>query len=111
MKLPNPKAPSTNGGNGGGRDGRGRFTKGNPGGPGNPLGPAIARLRAELVRAVTPSDMRAIAQALIRRARDGDTLATRILFGYLLGRPIEFDVLERIEALERQLEAGKGGAA
>lgn len=101
-------APSTNGSDG--RDHHGRFVQGNPGGPGNPLGPAIARLRAELVKAVTPADVRAIARALIRRARDGDTLATRILFGYVLGRPVEYDVLTRIEALEAELEA-KGGAA
>lgn len=97
MKAP----PSPNGGNGrGGRDGHGRFAKGNPGGPGNPLGKAIARLRSELVTAVKPADVRAIARTLIRRARDGDTFATRILFGYVFGRPLEFDVLERVEALE-----------
>ena len=102
------RAPSTNGGNGSGRDGRGRFVTGNGGGPGNPLGPAVARLRAELVAAVTPADVRAIAQALVQQARGGDTLATRILFSYVLGRPLEFDVLERLESLERELQA-KGG--
>lgn len=102
MKAP-PSPPSPNGGNGrGGRDGRGRFTKGNPGGPGNPLGNSISKLRAELVKAVRPADMRAIARTLIRRARDGDVFAVRILFGYVLGRPMEFDVLERVEALEQQ---------
>ncbi len=96
------RAPSTNGA-GNGRDRRGRFTRGNPGGPGNPLGPAIARLRSELVRAVTLADMRAIARALVRRARDGDTESVRLLWSYTLGRPLEPDIVDRLEALERRL--------
>lgn len=100
------KPPSTNGHDGGGRDRHGRFAKGNPGGPGNPLGAAVARLRAELVKAVRPADVRAIVRALLRQARDGDTDAARLLLSYTLGRPMEPDILERLERLESELPGG-----
>jgi hypothetical protein len=47
--------------------------------------------------------MRAIARGLIRRARDGDNDSVRLLFSYVLGRPLEADILERVESLEREL--------
>lgn len=100
------KPPSTNGHDGGGRDGRGRFAKGNPGGPGNPLGAAVARLRAVLVKAVTPARMQKVADALLRLAENGDTDAARLLLSYTLGRPMEPDILERLERLENELPGG-----
>ncbi|TWT41098.1 hypothetical protein RAS1_37900 [Phycisphaerae bacterium RAS1] len=110
-------APSTNGDDGGGavgpvsgggRDGRGRFATGNPGGPGNPLGPAVAKLRAALIEAVTVRDIRAIAKGLVAKAREGDTLAARVLLGYTLGRPVEADLIERLESLEARAAALDG---
>jgi hypothetical protein len=98
-------SPSPNGGNGGSRDERGRFVTGNPGGPGNPLGGAVAKLRAALVEAVTPDAMRDIARGLIARAKRGDTAAAQLLFRHILGRPLEFDILERIERLEADAAA------
>lgn len=99
---------SPNGANGSGRDGSGRFVKGCAPGPGNPLGPMVSKLRAALVKAVTPEDVRAIARGLIREARAGNCEAARILFSHTLGKPVEFDLLERIERLEVSA-AARGG--
>lgn len=85
---------------GDGRGPGGRFAKGNPGGPGNPLGGKVSKLRAALVRAVTEEDIRAIAGRLVQDAREGDLGATRELLLRTLGRPVEADLLERLERLE-----------
>jgi len=88
-----------------GRDPRtGRFVKGCRGGPGNPLGGKTAKLRAALVRAVKPGDIRGIARVLIEQATAGDVRATAELFNRVLGKPLEADIVERIETLEAILE-------
>lgn len=74
-------SPSPNG-----RTPRGRFAKGNPGGPGNPYARRTAALRSALLDAVTEADIRAIAKALVKRARDGEVPAVRELLDRLLGR-------------------------
>ncbi len=60
---------------------------GNRGGPGNPYAGKTAALRNALVNAVTPGDMADIAEALIAKAKGGDTAASRLLFSYILGKP------------------------
>ena len=91
-------APSPNGDNG--RDESGRFTPGNPGGPGNPHAAQVGRLRSALLDAVTPEDMRAVALALVEKARAGDIAAARVLFDRVLGKPVEADLIARLEAIE-----------
>lgn len=93
--------PSPNGSNG--RDSSGRFTKGNAGGPGNPLGGQIARLRAALIAAVSEDDMRAVVSKLVEKAQACDTAAAKLLLERYLGRPIEHDIIERLEAMESVL--------
>jgi len=92
----------TNGDNGG-RDSSGRFAKGNPGGPGNPYAAQVGRLRSALVNAVTEEDMREVIMALVEKAKGGSIAAARVLFDRVLGKPIEADVLARIEALEEHI--------
>jgi hypothetical protein len=75
-------SPSRNG-----RTVSGQFAKGNAGGPGNPHGKRVADLRAALLEAVTPEDIRAVAHALVRRAKMGEVQAIRELFDRLLGKP------------------------
>lgn len=99
--------PTPNGVNGG-RDAQGRFAKGNKGGPGNPLSKRISKLRTALIEAVSPADMRAIVAALIEKAKTGDVIAARVLFDRVLGKPLEHDILERVERLEEAL--AKGGS-
>ena len=91
-------APSANGSNG--RDESGRFLPGNPGGPGNPHAAQVGRLRSALLGAVTPEDMRAVSLALVEKARDGDIASARVLFDRVLGKPIEADLIARLEAIE-----------
>ncbi|HRQ74280.1 MAG TPA: hypothetical protein PLU35_14755 [Phycisphaerales bacterium] len=94
-----------------GRDGRGRFAAGNPGGPGNPYAKRVGELRAALVEAVSAEDVRAIVGKLVEEAKAGDVRAIRELLDRTLGRPVEADLIERIEALEAvaaQLREGGG---
>ena len=88
-----------------GRDEQGRFAKGNPGGPGNPNGGRVARLRAALLDAVTEDDVRAIVLKLVEQAKAGDLQAAREILLRTLGRPVEWDFLERLERVEEVLTA------
>ena len=83
----------------------GRFQTGNPGGPGNPYTKQIAALRQALLDAVRPEDLREIVDSLVRQAKAGDVQAAREVLLRALGRPLEADLLERIEALEQRLAA------
>lgn len=97
-------APSPNGSNG--RDNAGRFAPGNAGGPGNPYAQRVGRLRSALLDAISEDDLRGVIGALVKKAKDGNVAAAKILFNRCLGPPIASDILERIEALEQQT-AGK----
>jgi uncharacterized membrane-anchored protein len=60
-------------------------------------------LRVALLDAVTPDDVQAIVAKLIAMARAGDIAAARTLFDRTLGRPLEADIIARIEALEEEI--------
>jgi hypothetical protein len=78
--------PSVNGANGAeGRDAQGRFTKGNSGGPGNPHVSQTAKLRAALLEAVTPEDIREIALKMVKNAKAGNMIATKELLERTIG--------------------------
>jgi len=90
----------------------GRFLPGNAGGPGNPFAARVGELRAALLGAVEPGDLAAIAKTLVRAAKGGDVAAAKVLFERLLGRPVELDFVERLEALEVRIaeqQAQPGG--
>lgn len=93
------QSPSPNG-----RNGDGRFAKGNPGGPGNPQAKAVARLRSAMLEAIGPEDIAAVARQLVALAKSGNVQAAREVLDRCLGRPLEADILERLDALERQGE-------
>ena len=93
--------PSPNGSNG--RDAGGRFAKGNPGGPGNPLAAKVGRLREAAFDAVSEADMRAVLAKLVEQAKAGDIQAAKVLLDRCLGRTLEADLIERMEALEDAL--------
>jgi len=96
--------PSPNGDNG--RDSLGRFAVGNSGGPGNPHAAQVGRLRSALLDAVTSDDMRAVALALVEKAKAGDITAARVLSDRVLGKPVEADVIARLEAIEVAVGGG-----
>jgi hypothetical protein len=87
-----------------GRDEFGRFVKGNRAAKGNPFAKKVARLRAALLGAITPADMRTIIKKLIKQARSGDLAAAREVFDRAVGRPQELDFIEKLENLERMLD-------
>tara|TARA_E500000318_G_scaffold93927_1_gene93187 strand:+ start:961 stop:1281 length:321 start_codon:yes stop_codon:yes gene_type:complete len=88
----------------GGRSSNGRFAPGNRGGPGNPLAGKISKLRAALVAAVTEDDIHEIARSLIATAKGGDVRAVKELLDRTIGRPVETDLIERLESLETALK-------
>ena len=65
----------------------GRFQPGNPGGPGNPFARQVAQLRKALLNSVTEQDIQEVAQALIARAKEGNTAAAKLLLSYTIGKP------------------------
>jgi hypothetical protein len=97
--------PSPNGRNG--RGPGGRFGKGNPGGPGNPYAAKVGRWRATLADSVSEEDMRSVARALVKAAKAGEPWAVRELLDRTLGKPVEADLIERLEALEASLSERK----
>ena len=99
------ETPSTNGGNGAGdgRDSNGRFAPGWRGGPGNPHARKVAKLRSALLATVTEDDMKAVTLKLVAMARDGNLPAIKEMFERVLGKPIEADLMERLDALEELL--------
>jgi hypothetical protein len=93
--------PSINGSTG--RTSAGRFAAGNNGGPGNPHARRVARLRAALLRAVTPEDLTAVVTALLTQAKAGDVQAAKELLQRLLGPPVAEDIVERLRVLEETM--------
>lgn len=106
-------SPSPNGqANGGSRNARGRFTAGNPGGPGNPGAADVGRHRAAFFAALKDDDC-VKALGVIRKlmgdgeARPSERLAAaRELLDRVLGKAVQSDLLERIEALEAKASSG-----
>ncbi len=90
---------------GDGRDGTGRFLPGNRGGPGNPHARQVAALRSALLATVTASDLREMTTKLIALAKSGNVMAIKEVYDRTLGKPVEADLIERIEAMEDSVAA------
>jgi len=97
------RPPSPNGSIG--RDAGGRFAAGNRGGPGNPFAGKVGELRRALYDAVSTEDLTAVIEGLVEKAKAGHVPAARELLERLFGKPVEIDLIERIEMLEEVLEA------
>ncbi len=70
----------------------------------------MAKLCTALLAAVTEDDMRAIVERLVRLAKEGDLAAIRELFLRTIGRPLEPDLLDRLERLEAIVPQCQAGA-
>lgn len=81
----------------------GRFAPGNTQARGNPFAKRVGELRAALLEAVTPEDIREIIRGMVAQAKAGDVTAAREVLLRVLGKPLEADILERLEALEEAL--------
>jgi hypothetical protein len=71
------------------RDSRGRFKQGNKGGPGNPFLRRIGELRRTVLNFAAQDDMEQAALVLKELAMAGDLAAIKLLFEYVLGKPME----------------------
>ena len=92
------KTPSPTEANG--RDGKGRFVAGNNIAKGNPHAKRIGELRSAMIESVTIDDMKAVIRQLVRAAKDGESWAVKVLLDRTLGKPLEADLIERIEQME-----------
>jgi hypothetical protein len=62
-----------------------------------------------MLGAVTPQDLREVVLALVKAAKEGNIAAAKEVLDRCLGRPIEADLLERLEALEAANPKGGSG--
>ena len=65
----------------------------------------MAGWRRALADAVSDQDMIDVIQVLVREAKDGKQWAVKELLNRTLGRPVEADLIERIEAIEATADA------
>ena len=86
-----------------GRTANGKFAVGNKLAKGNPYAKKVGILRAELLSAVTIEDIRAVIAKLIEKAKGGDLAAIKEVFDRTLGKPVETDLIERLDELEAAL--------
>lgn len=94
--------PSTKGSHG--RDEHGRFLPGHPGGPGNPHAKQTGKLRSAMLKAVTEKDMRDVVIKLVELAKSGNVPAAKEVLDPCLGRPVEVDLIERLDQVEELLK-------
>ena len=74
---------------------------------GNPFARAVGRLRAALIAAVSDEDIGEIVHALVTEAKAGNVMAAREVLDRCLGRPVEADLLVRLEELEAAVAASQ----
>lgn len=86
------------------QDVKGRFAPGNRLGRGNPLAGRVARIRAELLKAVTKDDSKVIAKKLIEGARSGDLAFIKEFYDRTIGRTCDTGTDQRIDELAAKLE-------
>ena len=72
---------------------------------GNPLNRKVQQFRSALLRSISTQDMAEVARKLVQQAKSGDRLAISELLDRTIGRPVQFDVMTRIEALENLIES------
>ncbi len=99
-----PPSPTASNGD---RDGRGRFLPGNNAAKGNPHAARVGKLRGALLKAITAQEIRRVVKALVAEAEKGNVQAARELLDRAVGKPIEMDLIERVESLE--IAAGQVG--
>ena len=86
----------------------GRFAAGNTEGK-NSAAIAANNLRERLFKIVTPDRFAAAWEALLEKAEAGDINALREMNSRVLGKPLEFDLLGRLEEIEEKLSAHEDG--
>jgi hypothetical protein len=62
-------------------------------------------LRIDLLKAIRPADVRAVVAAMLAKAKNGDVAAAALVLDRSIGKAVASDVLERLETLERAVNA------
>lgn len=83
-----PTAPDVDGLPAKGRDRAGRFAPGNRASKGNPHAVQVAKLRATLLGAVTPADLKAVIGKMIEAAKAGEPWAIKETLDRCIGRAV-----------------------
>jgi hypothetical protein len=83
----------------------GQFTNGNKAAVGRarPHAAQVAKLRSALFAELTADRLRRVVNALLEQAEAGQVAAARLCLEYSIGKPVEHDLLARLEALEEDL--------
>jgi hypothetical protein len=87
----------------------GRFAPATRVGSDRPLASRAAKPHGTLFDAESDEDLAPIAQALVREARVGDFTAACELLDRLLSKPVELELIERLDALELSLQEARRG--
>jgi hypothetical protein len=87
-----------------GRTARGTFSVGNKVAKGNPNNRRAQKIRNAIIRAISPKDMAEAAKQLLADAKAGDRQAFAELCDRIIGKPVQSDVLDRIEQLEGMMQ-------
>jgi hypothetical protein len=92
-----------------GRQADGRFAPGNAGGPGNPYARKVAEYRKALFECVSIEELGRVVAAIKKKALEGDVAAAKLIFQYVLGKPITPVDPDRLDVDEWQklLEAAR----
>lgn len=90
-----------------GRGGNGRFKPGNQigKGRGNPLASEIGKRRAAMFAVITTEDFAAVCAKLVELAKRGNVEACKEILNRVLGRPVESDLIDKMEHLEEAVNA------
>ena len=96
---------------GNGRDSQGRFAAGNRGGPGNPFARQTAAMRRAIADAVTGQDLADVAAAMLKRAKDGNVAAAKLLFSYAAGKAAPAPDPDTLDAHELAVRRGSVASA
>jgi hypothetical protein len=71
----------------------------------------VAELRRALLAAVTDDDIKYMAGVLVQMARGGDLAAVKLLFSYVIGKPVEVSDPDRLDLEEWRLRQEAGVSA
>lgn len=69
----------------------------------------VRMLREAIVVAIKPAEMVILLQQLMGMAQEGDLAAAKLVFDYTVGKPVEADLLARIDQLEAVVEQSERG--
>jgi len=89
------------------RSAQGHFAKGNQigKGRGNPGAARVYEFRRAILLSTSVKDMLACWAALMVQAKEGNIQAIREVFDRTIGKPVEADLMERIDILEQHIES------